>query len=948
MLWRGTERVALRPKAWALLCHLVDNHGRLATKAELMDAIWPTVAVNEAALANCVSELRAVLGDDRRDPRYIEIAHRRGYRWIAPIEAGPGEPQAAAVRPTSPHSAHVGVTVGRVAELEQLRRALARARAAQRQIVFVTGEAGIGKSTLVDCFLASPELWAAPPLIGRGQCVEPAAAGEPFLPLLEALSEVCRQAGGSRVVEVLRQHAPMWLAQLPAFLSSAERLSIQSEISGAARERMLRELGDAVDVLAATVPVVLVLEDLHWADRGTIDVISYLARRRAAARLLLIGTYRPVNVLVTDHPLKVVKRDLQARQLGHEVALSFLTEGAVADFLVARFAASRFPPDLACAIHQQTDGNPLFMVAVVDFLVGRDWIARRDGQWRLTVPLAQVHVGVPDSLKHMIERQIDECEPESVALLEIASLLGSEFSSQPLAGAADADQESVEAHCDALAGKQQIVRAVGVSEWPDGTVGSRYAFVHALYQKALSDRVAPARRRRLHQRIAQRIERGWGTRAADVCVELAAHFDRGGDRARAVKYLRESAARALQRGSAGDARVAIENALARLGNGPETADSAADTLALTIALAGAMQATQGYADPEVEGVLQRILGMSERLGAAPPRFAALLGLCAGAYFRGRHQECAARARELLDLDASLGLPGMSQAARFLAGLACHAAGQLEAARDFCEEAVRATPWSSPFARPDFRIGAATLLGRVETLLGFPARGAAACRRGLLLAREIGPYDTAFACCLEATRGVLVRDVDTTRRSIGEAIELIEQYGFDRLRNYADAYHGWAMALQTRAPEGITAIRAALTRRQELGFDGETAWLACLLTMACLDAGRVGEALAAADEGIACAARSGERWVLAELYRLRGECARESSAQEARRWFEAAIDVAQSQSARWWELRATTSLARLHAGTRSAGAATARLRAISNWFTEDGGAADLREARTLLG
>jgi len=947
ILWRGTEPVALRPKAWALLCYLVENHGRLATKAELLDAIWPAATVNEAALANCISELRAALGDDRRDPHYIEIAHRRGYRWIATIESSPNGHAEPSAMPLHPHvPPPPAVTVGRDEELEQLRGALTRALAAQRQLVFITGEAGIGKSTLLDRFLASGAVRAELPLVGRGQCVEQQTAGEPCLPLLEAVAELCRQAG-SRVVDVLRQHAPMWLAQLPAFLSSAERRSIHSEIGGAARERMLRELGDAIDILALATPLVLALEDLHWADRGTVDMLSYLARRRAPARLLVVGTYRPVNVLVSNHPLKRVKRDLQARQLADEIALSFLTEAAVEQLLRARFPDNDLPAELARFIHQQTDGNPLFMVALMDFLVGRDWIAY-DGRWRLTVPLAQIHVGIPDSLKHMIERQIDECPPGSIRLLELASLLGGEFASQPLAVAAESDQESVEAQCDVLAEKQQIVRAVGVSEWPDGTVGSRYAFVHTLYQKALSDRLAPARRRRLHQRIAERIEGGWGGRTEEVCTELAAHFDRGGDRRRAVKYLRESAARALQRGSLGDARLAIEKALALVAGGAETADCAADTLALTIALAASMQATQGYADPEVEAVLQRILDMSEQLGAAPQRFAALIGLCANAYFRGRHAECAARAGELLDMDATLGLPGMSQAAQFLAGLSRHAEGRFDEARDRLEASLRGAAWPSPFARPDFRVSAVTLLGRVETLLGFPERGADACRRGAALARDIGPYDMTFAYCLAATHGVLVRHAGNTRQVIEDAIELIEQYGFDRLRHYADAHHGWAIAMHTHTPEGIATIRTALTRRQELGFDGETAWLACLMAMACLDAGRVDEARDATDTGIACATRTGERWIMAELYRLRGECARAGAvARDATHWFEQAIKMAQAQGARWWELRATTSLTRLHAGTRHASAATARLQTICDWFTEGTDTADLREARALL-
>src|SRR5262249_21551576 len=156
--------------------------------------------------------------------------------------------------------------------------------------------------------------------IARGQCLEQYGTSEAYLPVLEAMGRLCRQHG--QFVDVLRAHAPMWLLQLPSLLSAAERELLNRQVSGATRERMLREIGGALETLTAGSPLVLILEDLHWSDYSTLDLISYLARRRNA-HLMLIGTYRTVELIVSGHPLKAVKQELLAKQQCEELPLSY-------------------------------------------------------------------------------------------------------------------------------------------------------------------------------------------------------------------------------------------------------------------------------------------------------------------------------------------------------------------------------------------------------------------------------------------------------------------------------------------------------------------------------------------------------------------------------------------------------------------------------------------------
>src|SRR5262249_26970968 len=177
--------------------------------------------------------------------------------------------------------------VGREADLAHFHRLYTDALHGQRRVVFVTGEAGIGKTALVETFVRGlnhdPGLW-----IGHGQCIEQYGAGEAYLPLLEALDRLCRGPGGERLVTLLVQYAPSWVVQLPALLSASALADLQHALAGTTRERMLRELSVALDVVSAEHPLVLVLEDLHWSDASTVEALAMLARRREPARLLVL------------------------------------------------------------------------------------------------------------------------------------------------------------------------------------------------------------------------------------------------------------------------------------------------------------------------------------------------------------------------------------------------------------------------------------------------------------------------------------------------------------------------------------------------------------------------------------------------------------------------------------------------------------------------------------
>ncbi|MCI0390794.1 MAG: AAA family ATPase [Acidobacteria bacterium] len=598
-LWRDEQAIALPPKEFAVLLYLVRHPGRLVTKDELIEAVWPETTVTDGVLKVSIRKIRASLDDDPKSPQFIETVHRRGYRFIGRIiedskrereRTGEGEKASVStcpplsnppIPPLSLSGAHrlsgayrltallpTRGLVGRETALGQMRGWLQRAMGGERQVVFVTGEAGIGKTTLVEAFLQrvkrDSNVW-----VGQGQCLEQYGAGEAYLPVLEAVSRLCQEPGCASLVELLRRHAPTWLQQMPWLIGDADRENLHREVIGATRERMLREMAEALEALTSETPLVLVLEDMHWSDYSTLDLVSYLARRRKPARLLLVATYRPVEVTLSEHPLKGVKQELQAHRQCEELPLEYLGQEAIRDYLAARFPQHEFPAAFTALLHERTEGNPFFLVNAVDYLQAEGLIAERDGQSRLTVEISELEVGVPENIRQMIERQIERLDREQQRVLEVAAVAGAEFPAIAIAVALERGLTQIEEQCEELERRHLFLRATGVSTLPNGMVTARYGFIHALYQEVLYQRVAAGRRVRLHQLIGEGAEESYGERAGEIAAELAMHFEQGHDYRRAVKYLRQAAQNHTLRYANQEAIDYLIRALGLVGRWPE-------------------------------------------------------------------------------------------------------------------------------------------------------------------------------------------------------------------------------------------------------------------------------------------------------------------------------------------------------------------------------------------
>jgi predicted ATPase len=512
LLWRDGKPVPLAPKPFAVLRYLVESPQRLITHDELLDALWPETYVQPQVLRTYILELRKVLGDDPDRPQYILTVPKRGYRFVCGVEEVHGSSPSGA----SATEAGLGL-VGREAELAKLESDFARALRGQRQMVFLCGDAGMGKTFLVDA-LCERVGHSSHLRIARGQSMEGFGGKEALYPVREALGQLLAY---ERPSQVLARLVPGWFGK-------------KAEDPG--RPPSLGELCEAVEALAQEEPLLLVFEDLHWADASTLDFISALARRRGQARLMLLASCRP-GELDGQHPLKRLKEDLTTHRLCCVIPLLALDREAVAGYLKRQLQTSCLPSGLASFVHQHSEGNPLFMAAILDHLQRERLMENQNGTWQLSLPLSEIELGIPQGLLGMMDLQLERLSEADRRLLEAGSIVGAIFPAWAAAAALKTGVPDVEDEFASLARRTRLLNPAGQDELPDGTRSTFYVFAHGLFREALYSRQPAARRAERHRRVAEHLKTMFAGSEANIASELARHYEAAGCWQQAIEAL---------------------------------------------------------------------------------------------------------------------------------------------------------------------------------------------------------------------------------------------------------------------------------------------------------------------------------------------------------------------------------------------------------------------------
>jgi predicted ATPase len=539
-LWHERVQIALANKPFSVLRYMVENPGRLITHDELLDVIWPATYVQPQVLRTYVLELRKLFGDDPKQPKFIQTLPKRGYRFVATvtdITAAPFEFADSSGNSTQERSSTA--LVGRNEDLDRLQNLAQLAAGGQRQLVFITGPAGIGKTALINGLRETLHTTLPQASIVLGHCVEGLSDKEDYYPILEAFGQLLSSTG----------HADGF-------------------VPGSPRQRTFQnrpgELCEALEKCTQENFFILVVEDLQWAHESTLELISALARRATPVKLMVIATYRSQD-RSTGLYLKSTKQDLLVRHLCTELSLAPLSKAALKQLLSRRLEQEKLPTELDSFIYQRSGGNPLLVLALLDHMIAERFLVRKgsnnQGGWEQLSSVAEMEISVPRELATLIELEIDRLSPKEQRVLEAGSLTPIAFPVWAVAAALEADQESIEETCEDLERRTGLVQRAGHDDLPDGTRADFYSFAHEFYREVLYERQTTGRRAKRHIRIAERLRSLFAGREANVAQEMTMHFEAAGNWDQAAHTLRVAARHAHQRCAYHQSAELLERAL---------------------------------------------------------------------------------------------------------------------------------------------------------------------------------------------------------------------------------------------------------------------------------------------------------------------------------------------------------------------------------------------------
>ncbi|MGO4392989.1 AAA family ATPase [Variovorax sp. M-6] len=905
-LLRNGTAVALPPTPFNLLCALARKPGALLTKDALLDAVWGHQFVSESVLKTAISDLRTVLGDSPRAPRFIETVSRRGYRFIAvPAAASPTPPRATTtVAPglrSSPSPSPSPSFIGRADAIARLQQGWDQACSGQRAVVWVAGEPGIGKTTLIEHFVAGIGGIAC----ARGQCVEHFGTGEPYLPVLEALAELCR--GDRTLPALLRTVAPTWLLQLPWLSTAEERDSLRRELAGVGPDRMLREMAELLDRFTEQRPLLLVTEDLHWSDRATLQLIDYVARRRGRARLMWLSSFRLTEVIALDHPFNPLRHELRQHRLCQEVVLDPFSETEVADCIAQRSTSLAQDEAFVRALHERTDGVPLFVSSVITEVMDRT-SDDRAAEARLAA------MAVPENLAAIIDHHIARLDNEPRALLTAAAACGVEFRVDTVALALERDVTSVAEACEALVREQVWLAAPRA---PEGDAAEPpYAFRHALFRQILYERTAPAARTQLHRKVGAALERERSTGVPVAAAELAMHFDRGRQSMTSLRYFAEAAESALLHFSPASCLTHTERASALLQQLPQGDER--NALEITIATLHGAAAFQSLGvGSEARNAFERAYTLLPAMPGHAMRGRLLYGFGYVLSLRGEYAQAVAVAQRTEALASGSNDSALKLVACIVHGQVNYLQGRPRAARTWLElglaaaEALKTA--STEIYVADTQVTLHGLLAIDFVQRGLVKQALAHAQRSRERAGELRhPMTRLDATWRQALVEVRLGNPEGVATLAEEMQALVDEFSLAQGRTACGWFRGWAQAMRGAPLEGHRQIREAFEENSRLGMRSGASEVLGYAAQALLLAGEWDAAQIELEEALQVADELAERVYLPQLWLLEAAIARaqgrvDAGAASVRR----AIEEARAQEAPLLELLALVDLCEHH-------------------------------------
>ncbi|MEW6232674.1 MAG: BTAD domain-containing putative transcriptional regulator [Chloroflexota bacterium] len=934
------------------------------------------------------------------------------------------------------------VFVAREYELAQLDGFLKLALAGQGRVAFVTGEAGSGKTALLQEFTRRAQEAHADPstlplvagqalVVAGGNCNAYTGIGDPYLPFREILElltgdiearwaagaitkeHACRlwhtlpaaaqalvEAGPDLIDTFVLRAALLeramaytqwpgqadWLVRLNELVERKPlRLALQSIPSGASgageqgvatagpgapgpqQSDLFEQYTRVLQTLAHRGPLLLVVDDLQWADLGSISLLFHLGRRLAGSRILIVGAYRPEEVAIgregERHPLDTVVNEFR-RHFG-DITVN-LGQAESRDFVEALLDSE--PNRLGVAfremLYRQTRGQPLFTVELLRGLQERgDLVQDPAGRWIEGAALDWETL--PARVEAVIAERIGRLARPLRAALRVASVEGELFTAEVVARVrATGEQEMLGRLSGELDRRHRLIRAQSIVR-VDGQLLSRYRFRHILFQKYLYSSLDEVERVHLHEQVGTALEGLYGAQeqVAAIAVQLALHFQKAGITGKAIHYLHQAGDRAVQLSAYQEGRAHLTRGLALLMTLPDSSERAQQELALQLSLGMAWMGD--IPCPEWKNAFTRARELCQQTGKTS-EFCRVLGeLSIFHYVRAEYQQARELAEEALSLARQAGDPLLVAVSHWYLGFILFGLGEYTTARTHLEQMIsfykpQQHHRSFVFLRGS-DAGVSTLAYDACCLwcLGYPEQALKRSQEALALAREL---DHAFSladvlCFGGCVFNEMRRDAPVLKDDAEELARLSKGMGFSSFLGTGTCYWGEALTKLGQVQEGMAQMREGMAVRQSIGARCYSSGILGALAEAQAKAGHPEEGLATLAEAFALVEETDERYYEAELYRLKGELLRAKRTKRVERVqgddveteasLHHAIEVARRQQARSWELRATVSLCRLWRKQGRVDQARQLLAEIYGWFTEGFDTADLKEAKVLL-
>jgi predicted ATPase len=894
--------------------------------------------------------LESLQKDQRLRPGASEVMYRLALAHDANIATALSS---VAVAPRRP-AATVDI-VGRDEELAALTRELERARQGKARMVVVSGEAGAGKTTLVDAFVAQLEAQGEAMRIARGRCSERLAGSEAYLPVLEALDSLQKHGQLGSLTRLIRALAPSWYGQLmPPSENDSSAARLAAETAGGSQERLKREIASLFEEVGRMQPVVLWFDDVHWADPSTTDLIGYLARRLDSTRLLVIATARPSALAQARHPFLSLKLDLLAHGLCREIWPSLLDQASVERYIALQFPEHAFPAGFAALIHDKTEGNPLFMSDLLRDLRRRQVIQQQDTRWIISGKLSEIARELPESVRSLIQRKMDALEDLDRRLLAAASVQGMDFDSAILAGALQLDDEEVESRLERLDREHALVRFTRELEPPDRSLTLQYRFAHHMYQNAFFESLRATRKAALGRAIAERLVKRYEGHPCDCLAEVALLFEVARDGLRAAEYW-NSAAQAAARLYAHDesARLA-QRGLSLLSTEPSSPQRAAAELSLQMTYGLAIKTSQGYAVQEVGRAYERARELSRQVDDPSRVIPVLIGMSAHHIVSGEIRVAHDIALEMMTLFERIGDPNLKMIGEWSLGAALFHLGELGEGHQHLERALTlydpafhgARVWQTGVEPGIF---CRCELSRTMTLRGFPDAGLAVVQRAVADARDLDhPQPLAFALLFEIFAHLARRTPRDVQRTYEQLAVVCQAHGIAQELHWAAPLVGRALIELGDIRRGLRVLEEGLAAHNTTRSALIRPYYLVLLAGALLRAGLLDRAQAALDESSRVAEATGQYAYAAEHARLQGEVFAAAGARDpAEASYLGALSTARRQGALWLELRAARGYAVQLVAANRHDEARSILGPVVDAFTEGKETLDFVYAEALL-